>query len=186
MSSYIASLQGIQQELNAKSGDDLYELFDSARIYRDSFINTASGPLKSSYAITIDIADEPGEIAAVATILALKKYQYQKASASSITESTKAAFCALNSIRKKPSRDPQRFFAKRATVCTTGSRNPVPGSSHYTKRDHLQSDLFFLIFPLLFPSPHYFLHTDTYEQSKRTATGIQHHIRKTPIASWDK
>ena len=72
MSSYIASLQGIQQELNAKSGDDLYELFDSARIYRDSFINTASGPLKSSYAITIDIADEPGEIAAVATILALK------------------------------------------------------------------------------------------------------------------
>ena len=61
LSSYIASLQGIQQELNAKSGDDLYELFDSA-----------SGPLKSSYAITIDIADEPGEIAAVATILALK------------------------------------------------------------------------------------------------------------------
>ena len=42
------------------------------KIYRDSFINTASGPLKSSYAITIDIADEPGEIAAVATILALK------------------------------------------------------------------------------------------------------------------
>ena len=72
LSSYIASLQGIQQELNAKRGDDLYELFDSARIYRDSFINTASGPLKSSYAITIDIADEPGEIAAVATILALK------------------------------------------------------------------------------------------------------------------
>ena len=72
LSSYIASLQGIQQELNAKSGNDLYELFDSARIYRDSFINTASGPLKSSYAITIDIADEPGEIAAVATILALK------------------------------------------------------------------------------------------------------------------
>ena len=72
LSSYIASLQGIQQELNAKRGDDLYELFDSARIYRDSFINTASGPLKSSYAITIDIADEPGEIAAVATILAMK------------------------------------------------------------------------------------------------------------------
>ena len=72
LSSYIASLQGIQHELNAKRGDDLYELFDSARIYRDSFINTASGPLKSSYAITIDIADEPGEIAAVATILALK------------------------------------------------------------------------------------------------------------------
>ncbi len=71
LSSYIAS-PGIQQELNAKRGDDLYELFDSARIYRDSFINTASGPLKSSYAITIDIADEPGEIAAVATILALK------------------------------------------------------------------------------------------------------------------
>ena len=71
LSSYIAS-SGDQQDEMPNAVMICNELFDSARIYRDSFINTASGPLKSSYAITIDIADEPGEIAAVATILALK------------------------------------------------------------------------------------------------------------------
>ena len=138
---------------------------DSAGINRDSFINTASGPLKSSYAITIDIADEPGEIAAVATILALKNISIKNIG---IVHNREYEGGILRI----------EFYQEEAIE--------RPGSSHYTKRDHLQSDLFFLIFPLLFPSPHYFLHIDTYEQSKRTATGIQHHIRKTPIASWDK
>lgn len=71
LADYIASLTAIQKELNARNDEALYDLFDSARIYRDSFINTASGPIKASYSITIDIADEPGALAAIATILAL-------------------------------------------------------------------------------------------------------------------
>lgn len=69
---YIASLQQIRAELSTQDGDELYGLFDSARSYRDSFSDIARGPLKSSYSITVDINDTPGEIAAVATILALR------------------------------------------------------------------------------------------------------------------
>lgn len=68
---YIDSLTAIRSQLDKHDDSALYELFDSARIYRDSFINTASGPIKSSYSITIDIADEPGALASIATILAL-------------------------------------------------------------------------------------------------------------------
>lgn len=68
---YIASLGEIKKELTSRDAAALYDLFDSARIYRDSFINTPSGPIKAVYTITIDIADEPGALAAIATILAL-------------------------------------------------------------------------------------------------------------------
>lgn len=68
---YIASLQKVYEALKDKEADSLYDFFDGARIYRDSFINASSGPIKRSYVITIDIADEPGALASIATILAL-------------------------------------------------------------------------------------------------------------------
>ena len=68
---YIAALGDIRNDLSAGDEQALYDIFDSARMYRDSFINTSSGPIKVSYTITIDIADEPGALAAIATILAL-------------------------------------------------------------------------------------------------------------------
>ena len=71
LTDYINALCAIREKLDAKDGDVLHEFFDSARIYRDSFINTSSGPIKRDYAIQIDIADEPGALAAIATILAL-------------------------------------------------------------------------------------------------------------------
>ncbi len=71
LSDYIASLEHIREELLAQDGEGLYQLFDSARTYRDSFISASSGPIKVSYAMNIDIADEPGAIATIATILAL-------------------------------------------------------------------------------------------------------------------
>lgn len=69
---YISSLQTIRDYLDTRNGDALYKLFDSARTYRDSFINASSGPIKRSFVLTIDIADEPGALAAIATILALQ------------------------------------------------------------------------------------------------------------------
>ncbi|MCM1569336.1 MAG: prephenate dehydrogenase/arogenate dehydrogenase family protein, partial [Roseburia sp.] len=71
LDSYIASLQTVRNHLDSHDGPALYELFDSARIYRESFTNASSGPIKRSFALTIDIADEPGALAAIATILAL-------------------------------------------------------------------------------------------------------------------
>ncbi len=71
LTDYIDALCAIREKLDAKDSTVLHDFFDSARIYRDSFINTSSGPIKRDYAIQIDIADEPGALAAIATILAL-------------------------------------------------------------------------------------------------------------------
>lgn len=70
LSNYIAYLMDFKKEIDAGNADALYELFDSARIYRESFINTSSGPIKRDFAITIDIADKPGALASIVTILA--------------------------------------------------------------------------------------------------------------------
>lgn len=70
LTDYIDALCDIREKLNAGNGEELYRFFDSARIYRDSFINTSSGPIKRDYAIQVDIADEPGALAAIATIMA--------------------------------------------------------------------------------------------------------------------
>lgn len=70
---YVASLQQIRQEITSKAEEPLYDFFDSARIYRDSFISASSGPIKISYSLNIDIADEPGALATIATILALNQ-----------------------------------------------------------------------------------------------------------------
>lgn len=68
---YIRSLTQIRSQLSDREEQELYELFDSARIYRDSFISASSGPIKISYSMNVDIADEPGALASIATILAL-------------------------------------------------------------------------------------------------------------------
>lgn len=85
--------------------------------------------LKSSYAITIDIADEPGEIAAVATILALKNISIKNIGIVHNRE-YEGGVLRIEFYQEEAIERSQRSFAKRATVCTTGSRNPVPGSSH--------------------------------------------------------
>ena len=73
LDAYIRALTSVKKDLDSHSKAALYDLFDSARIYRDSFIDTSSGPIKRSYSVTLDIADEPGALAAIATILALQQ-----------------------------------------------------------------------------------------------------------------
>lgn len=68
---YIHALQIIREKLDTQAADSLYDFFNGARLYRDSFIEASSGPIKKSYSITIDIADETGALASIATILAL-------------------------------------------------------------------------------------------------------------------
>ena len=71
LDAYIASLKSIQEEIRSHSASCVYDFFEQARLYRDSFINASSGPIKKSYAVSIEIADEPGALASIATILAL-------------------------------------------------------------------------------------------------------------------
>lgn len=71
LSDYIASLEEIKTSIDTSVKEELYDFFDQARIYRDSFIDASSGPIKKAFSISIEIADEPGALAAIATILAL-------------------------------------------------------------------------------------------------------------------
>ncbi|MCH5249536.1 MAG: prephenate dehydrogenase [Lachnospiraceae bacterium] len=68
---YIKNLTEFKNELIFKKPDELYRFFDMARIYRESFIDASSGPIKTEYVITVDIADRPGAIAAIASLLAM-------------------------------------------------------------------------------------------------------------------
>lgn len=68
---YIQYLTEISDRIETCSSDALYDFFDSARTYRESFIGTSSGPIKAEYVITVDIVDKPGAIAAIASLLSM-------------------------------------------------------------------------------------------------------------------
>lgn len=68
---YIQSLNEFKGILDSKNSEEIYRFFDNARIYRESFTNASSGPIKTEYAITVDIADRPGAIAAIASLLSM-------------------------------------------------------------------------------------------------------------------
>lgn len=70
---YIKSLEQIKSQIELSDPEQLYQFFDDARQYRDSFIDASSGPIKKTFSIRIEIADEPGALAAIATILALNQ-----------------------------------------------------------------------------------------------------------------
>lgn len=71
LKTYIKSLNDIAVCLDYRAEDALYDFFDTARNYRESFINTSSGPIKTEHVFTVDIADKPGSIAAIASLLAM-------------------------------------------------------------------------------------------------------------------
>lgn len=67
---YIDSLQNISKAVRAKQSGYTYDLFKASKEYRDSFADAPKGPIKRTYVCHIDIPDETGAIAAIATILA--------------------------------------------------------------------------------------------------------------------
>lgn len=67
---YIKSLQHIQNNLLKKEAKEIYNLFESAKAYRDSFVNTSSGPIKKAFTVHVDIPDQPGTLAKTASLLA--------------------------------------------------------------------------------------------------------------------
>ncbi|MDE5909228.1 MAG: prephenate dehydrogenase [Lachnospiraceae bacterium] len=73
LAEYIKSLEQVRSQIDQSQSAQLYDFFDDARQYRDSFIDASSGPIKKTFSIRIEIADEPGALAAIATILALNQ-----------------------------------------------------------------------------------------------------------------
>ncbi|MCR5753701.1 MAG: prephenate dehydrogenase [Acetatifactor sp.] len=70
LGNYISSLEAIKKDLDSKNSEALYHFFDSARLYRDSFINASSGPIKSTFMLRLDIDDKTGALASVVATLA--------------------------------------------------------------------------------------------------------------------
>ena len=70
---YIHSLTQVKDFLCCKRSEKIYDFFEDARKYRDSFNAPAAGAIFASYEMTVDIKDEPGALAAIATLLALRQ-----------------------------------------------------------------------------------------------------------------
>ena len=58
---------------DSREADAIYQMFASSRDYRDSIDVVDNGPIRKAYVLYIDIADEAGGIATIATILAMDK-----------------------------------------------------------------------------------------------------------------
>ncbi|WP_124067938.1 prephenate dehydrogenase [Clostridium sp. E02] len=69
---YITSLNQILAELKSKNSPYIHELFQSSRIYRDSFSEHAAGSIPPEHFFTVDMADEVGAISTLSVILAAK------------------------------------------------------------------------------------------------------------------
>lgn len=68
---FIRMLIQIRCSVDALESDNLYQLFASSKDYRDSIDATSSGPIAKSNILYLDIADEAGAIATIATTLAM-------------------------------------------------------------------------------------------------------------------
>ncbi|WP_455714534.1 prephenate dehydrogenase/arogenate dehydrogenase family protein [Anaerosporobacter sp.] len=67
---YISTLTNINNALSNSDETYLYDFFDSAREFRDNIPSKKVGMLKQVYEVYLDIIDEAGAIATIATILA--------------------------------------------------------------------------------------------------------------------
>ncbi len=67
---YIASLQTISRAVRSKQEGFTFDLFTASKEYRDSFADLPKGPIKKIFACYVDIPDEAGAIASLATLLA--------------------------------------------------------------------------------------------------------------------
>ena len=72
MEHYIASLTQILDSLKQHRGDDIYELFDTSRTYRNSISENRKGSVTPEYSFTVDIVDEPGAISTLSCILSAR------------------------------------------------------------------------------------------------------------------
>lgn len=72
LGNYIHALDKIYEVLLSGDSTKIYDFFDSARTYRESFVGTGSGPIKTEHTLNIDISDEPGALASIATMLAVR------------------------------------------------------------------------------------------------------------------
>lgn len=67
---YIQSLSRVADAISEKDGTAIHQFFEEAKDYRDSMPMKAKGSIAPVYEIYVDLIDESGAIATIATILA--------------------------------------------------------------------------------------------------------------------
>lgn len=67
---YIESLRSVSEALTSENDEFLYQIFETAGEYRSSIPNKSIGLMKKIFEIYLDIMDEAGAIATIATLLA--------------------------------------------------------------------------------------------------------------------
>lgn len=70
LSSYIDDLICLKNQLTLGNKEFIYNFFENARNYRDSFTDTRSGPYIKQFVLTVDIPDKSGALADVVNLLA--------------------------------------------------------------------------------------------------------------------
>ena len=70
LSTYIDDLTELKEQLALGNQEYIYNFFETARDYRDSFTNTRSGPFIQQFVLTVDIPDKKGALADVVNLLA--------------------------------------------------------------------------------------------------------------------
>lgn len=70
LNQYISTLINVSKAIEEDDCSTLYDFFESAKDYRDSIPSRKVGILKTVYEVYLDIIDETGAIATIATILA--------------------------------------------------------------------------------------------------------------------
>ena len=69
LSKYIDSLYTIKLAIDEHDSEQLFNFFATAREYRESFLDIASGPIQKTYVLHVEIDDQPGRLAKVAVLL---------------------------------------------------------------------------------------------------------------------
>ena len=71
MDAYISKLIDYRLDIRNENAEELLNIFTQCKDYRDSFDTEPKGSLPGEHRIYVDIADEPGAIAQIATMLAM-------------------------------------------------------------------------------------------------------------------
>lgn len=70
MDDYIAALTSLREEIAIENSAYLFDYFQNAKDYRDSFDDVISGPIKRTYRVAVSIPDEAGIIAKISGMFA--------------------------------------------------------------------------------------------------------------------
>ncbi len=70
LDAYLETLGKARSLLAKRDAEGIRQFFEDARTFRDSFPEAGAGPIKKSYLLRVDIADQAGALAAVAGLLA--------------------------------------------------------------------------------------------------------------------